>query len=118
MHTHESKLANFQSFPILFCGIFQFHANVTWFYSTDHELSKRTFLDLIFDSDQLQYLYMVEPGYENEWTLDFFTFPPENQGWIHVNSSNYTRDDIYQHQVLTGNYPNTLSPGIDNILKN
>ena len=45
---------------------------------------------------------MVEPGYENEWTLDFFTFPPENQGWIHVNSSNYTRDDIYQHLVLTG----------------
>ena len=63
-----------------------------------------TFLDLIVDSDQFQYLYMVEPGYDNEWTLDFFTFPPEDQGWIHVNSSNYTREEIYQHQVLTGNF--------------
>ena len=88
---------------ILFCDIFHF-VQCTWFYSIDHELSKMTFLELIFGSDQFQYLYMVEPGYENEWTLDFFTFPPENQGWILVSSSNYTRNNIYQHQVLTGNY--------------
>ena len=51
---------------------------------------------------------MVEPGNENEWTLDFFTFPPENQGWTHVNSSNYTRDEIYQHLVLTGEHKSFL----------
>ena len=82
--------------------ISQYFPNVTWFYSTGHELSKRTFLDLIFDSDQFQYLYMVEPGNDNEWTLDFFTFPPEDQGWIHVSTSNYAREEIYHHIVLTG----------------
>ena len=80
-----------------------------------------TFLDLIFESDQFQYLYMVEPGYDNEWTLDFFTFPPENQRWINVSSSNYTCEEIYQHQVLTGNYMflllNTFSFGVDIFFK-
>ena len=68
---------------------------------TDHELSKRTFLHLVYHSDQLQYLYMVEPGNDKEWTLDFFTFPPDST-WIHVNSSNYTYEEIYEHQVLFG----------------
>ena len=47
---------------------------------------------------------MVEPNNTNEWTLDFFTFPPEGEGWIHVPSSNYDFEEIYQHQVFTGKF--------------
>ena len=79
------------------------HVFILLKFKLDYEVSKSVVLDMVYQSDQFQYLYMVEPGNENERTLDFFTFPPEDQGWIHVSTSNYTREEIYRHQVLIGN---------------
>ncbi len=57
---------------------------------------------MVYNSTQFQYLYMVDPELENGWTLDLFSFPPPNRGWIHVPSSAYTFEEIHQHQVFTG----------------
>ncbi len=71
---------------------------------SDHEFSRRRTLELIWESDEFQYLHMIEPGagWQNEWKLEFFVNPPENQGWVNVSNSNYTLDQIYQHHNFIG----------------
>ena len=70
--------------------------------SPDHELSKRTLLDIIWNSTDFQYLYMLPEDHpENPWMLDFFTEAPSSD-WINVASSDYTKEEILAHQTLMG----------------
>ena len=74
------------------------------FLFLDHELSKRTLLDIIWDSDDYQNLYILPEDHPTSpWKLDFFTNPPlENPPWRRVSDSGYTKEEILEKQTLIG----------------
>ena len=68
----------------------------------DHLVSKKTLLDIIFNSTDFPYLYVMdENSTTNPWKLEFFVNPPEDQPWVNVKSSTYyTKDKILAKQTF------------------
>lgn len=67
----------------------------------DHELSKDKLLELIWNSDQYEHLYMLGPNSTDAWTLDFYHNPPSEE-WVRVNESGYSREEILTQQTFMG----------------
>ncbi len=73
----------------------------TFPYFSDHEVSKRTMLELIFNStDFFEYLHMTTNDSVTPWILDFFVNPPSDGHWIKIKDSQYDIDDILKYQTL------------------
>ncbi|KAK2148037.1 hypothetical protein LSH36_519g01009 [Paralvinella palmiformis] len=70
----------------------------------NHQLSKKTLYDIVWASEDFQYLYILPEDHPTTpWTLDFFINPPPGQGWTKVmNHPNLTKEMIEQHQTLIG----------------
>lgn len=53
------------------------------FLFADHVVSKKTTLDIIFDSADFEHLYVRVNGTERKkWRLDFFINPPPGMAWL------------------------------------
>jgi len=71
----------------------------------DHELSKRQLLEIIRNSTEYEYLYMLPEDHPTDpWKLDFFVNPPTTSpAWIKVkDSTKYSFESILAHQTLMG----------------
>ena len=81
------------------CAIVSYNFNFAFqclFFFPDHQLSKRAILELVYASEDFQYLYMLPGDHPSDpWQLDFFINPPETQpAWLNIAESNYTMDEV------------------------
>ncbi|ELU04955.1 hypothetical protein CAPTEDRAFT_218760 [Capitella teleta] len=67
-----------------------------------YQVSLHTLLDIVWESDDFQYLYILpENSTTKPWKTEFYINPPENELWINVASTPfYTKENIYDHHVL------------------
>ena len=47
-------------------------------------LSKRLLLDIVFDSEDFEHLWIIEENAPSEYRIDFFLNPPEGQSYVNV----------------------------------
>ena len=53
-------------------------------------LSRKLLLDIVFDSEDFEHLWIIEENAPKEYRLDFFLNPPENQSYVKVQVWFYT----------------------------
>ena len=63
-----------------------------------------TLLDIIWNSTDLEHLYILPEGHPRyPWKIDFFVNPPATEPWTKVKGhAYYTKENIYQHHHMTG----------------
>jgi len=66
-------------------------------------VSRKVLLDIVWNSPDFQYVYMLPPTHPTSpWRLDFFVNPPSNE-WINLKATGaYTKEEILRHQTLIG----------------
>ena len=70
---------------------------------SDHDVSRKVLLDIVWNSPDFQYVYMLPPTHPTSpWKLDFFTYPISSE-WINLKDTNaYTKEEILRHQTFIG----------------
>lgn len=68
---------------------------------TDHQLSKRTLYNIVWNSTDFQHLWILPENHTTApWTLNFFINPPPNEGWVRVQDDPYySLERVLQNQV-------------------
>ena len=60
-------------------------------------------MDIIWNSDDFQYLYVQSPtDSPNPWNLNFFATPPTTGGWVNVKTAGYSKEELAKQQTLMG----------------
>ena len=72
-------------------------------FKTDHDVSRKVLLDIVWNSPDFQYLHMLPPNHPTSpWMLDFYINPPSNE-WINLKATNaYTKEEILKYQTFIG----------------
>lgn len=71
-------------------------------YVADHQLSKRTLLEICWASEDFENLWIQpENSPDHPWMLDFYINPP-SADWVRVNDSGYSMEEILPHQTFIG----------------
>ena len=70
---------------------------------SDHVVSKKVLLDIVFASPDFKHLYIIPENHTNAWKIDFFINPPKSDPWVKViNNPYYTKERILKHQTFIG----------------
>lgn len=99
----EENLERIESSEI-YKALFTFPKGGNMHSHEKHDVSRKILLDIVWNSYDFEYLYMLPPEHETSpWTLDFFVNPPSSDPpWINVkdNADKYPKETILKHMTL------------------